>query len=74
MCIFVYLYSEVPSASWSEEEAGGEVWDGRADRSPVDLYRLVPTSLHVAHQICGRSCQPTARRFSDHHTGRLSGE
>lgn len=70
----LYLYSEVPSASRSKEEAGGEVRDGRSDRSPVDLYCLVPASLHVAHQICGRSRQSTARRLIDHHTGRLSGE
>lgn len=45
----MYLYAEVPSASWAEEEAGGEVRDGRSDRAAPHLYRLVPSALHVAH-------------------------
>ncbi len=73
LCICVYLYTEVPSASRSEEEAGGEVRDGWSDRSVADMYRLVSTALHVTHQICSWSCQSTARRVSDHHTGRLPG-
>lgn len=74
MCAFcVYLYTEVPSASRSEEEAGGEVWDGRPDCSAAHLYCLVSIALHVAHQVRSRSCQPTTRRLFDHHTGRLPG-
>lgn len=69
----VLLSSEVPSASWPEEEAGGEVRDGWPDRSAADLYRLVSASLHVAHQICGRRGEPAPGHLSDHHAGRLPG-
>lgn len=74
MCVYLYLYTEIPSASGSEEEAGGEVRDGRSDRSVIDLYRLVSAALHVAHKICRWSRQPTARRLSDHHTRGFSGK
>lgn len=73
MSTCVYLYSAVPAASWAEEKACGEVWDGRSDCSAADLHRLVSTTLHVAHQVCCRSRQPSAGRLSDHHTGRFPG-
>ncbi len=67
------MFSEVSSASRTEEEEGGEVRDGRDDRDAAHLYRLVSSALHVFGQICGRSRQQTAGRVGHHHAGRLSG-
>lgn len=66
--------TEVPPASGAEEEAGGEVRDGRSHRSAAHLHRLVSPALHVADQICGWSRQQAAGRLSDHHAWRLPGE
>ncbi len=67
------MFSEVSSASRTEEEEGGEVRDGRDDRDAAHLYRLVSSALHVSGQICGRSRQQTAGRVCHHHAGWLSG-
>lgn len=68
------LSAEIPSAARPEEEEGGEVRDGRDDRGPAHLHRLVPAPLHVARQICGRSGQRAAGRVPGNHAGRLPGE
>lgn len=70
----VCVDTEVSSASGAEEEAGGEVRDGRPHRSAAHLHRLVSPALHVVDQICGWSRQQAAGRFSDHHTWRLPGD
>lgn len=72
-CLCSRLSAAISPASWTEEEEGGEVWDGRHDCSAADLYRLVPTALHVPCEVCSRGCQPTSGRFLRNHPGWISG-
>lgn len=68
------MFSEVSSASGTEEEESGEVRYGRHDRDVAHLYRLVSSALHVSGQIGGWSRQQTLGRVRHHHTGGLSGK
>lgn len=74
LCVCLCVSTEVPTATRTEEEAGGEVRDGWPYCPAAHLHRLVPAPLHVPHQVCGRSRQSAAGRLAHHHAGRLPGE
>lgn len=64
---------EVSSATWAEEEKGGEVRDGWNDCHVTHLHSLVSTALHVFGESRSWCRQQTLGCVCHHHTWRISG-
>lgn len=59
----IVILPEIPPHSRTEEEEGGEIWDGRIPHLCSHQHHLVPTPLYVTGPVSSRSDQSAGGRL-----------